>query len=232
MLVSVYNPQTGKRFETKVKAISSGQESELLYKRWVERNRKIVEKLSDGKVGYVHVKGMDSESFRTVYSELLGRNRNKEAVIVDTRHNGGGWLHDDLATLLSGKEYQRFVPRGQYIGSDPFNKWCKPSCVLICEDNYSNAHGFPWVYKELNIGKLIGAPVPGTMTAVWWERQIDPSIVFGIPQVGCMNMRGEYAENMQLNPDIEVYNEPSKVLKGEDEQLEVAVKEMLKTIGK
>ena len=232
VLVSVYNPQTGKRFETKVKAISSGQESELLYKRWVERNRKIVEKLSDGKVGYVHVKGMDSESFRTVYSELLGRNRNKEAVIVDTRHNGGGWLHDDLATLLSGKEYQRFVPRGQYIGSDPFNKWCKPSCVLICEDNYSNAHGFPWVYKELNIGKLIGAPVPGTMTAVWWERQIDPSIVFGIPQVGCMNMRGEYAENMQLNPDIEVYNEPSKVLKGEDEQLEVAVKEMLKTIGK
>lgn len=94
-----------------------------------------------------------------MYSELLGRYRNKEAVIVDTRHNGGGWLHDDVVTLLSGKEYQRFVPRGQYIGSDPFNKWLKPSCMLACEDNYSNAHGTPYVYKTLGIGKLIGTPL-------------------------------------------------------------------------
>mgnify|MGYP000438215651 CR=1 FL=1 len=122
-------------------------------------------------------------------------------------------------------------PYNQYIGSDPFNKWLKPSCVLVCEDNYSNAHGFPWVYKELKIGKLIGAPVPGTMTAVWWENQIDPSIVFGIPQVGCMDMRGQYAENHQLSPDIEVYNTPEKALAGEDQQLEAAVQEMLKTIG-
>ena len=81
------------------------------------------------------------------------------------------------------------------------------------------------------IGKLIGAPVPGTMTAVWWENQIDPSIVFGIPQVGCMDMRGQYAENHQLSPDIEVYNTPEKALAGEDQQLEAAVQEMLKTIG-
>lgn len=231
VLLAVYNPATGKRFDVTIKAISSGAQSNLLYKRWVERCRTAVDKMSNGRIGYVHVRGMDSQSFREVYSELLGRCRNKEAVIVDTRHNGGGWLHDDLATLLSGKEYQRFMPRGQYIGSDPFNKWLKPSCVLVCEDNYSNAHGFPWVYKELNIGKLIGAPVPGTMTAVWWESQIDPTIVFGIPQVGCMDMRGQYAENHLLNPDIVVYNSPEKSLKGEDQQLEAAVQEMLKTIG-
>ena len=82
----------------------------------------------------------------------------------------------------------------------------------------------------MGIGKLIGAPVPGTMTAVWWERQIDPSIVFGIPQVGCMDMCGEYLENKELQPDIEVYNSPEEVLNGEDRQLEAAVKEMLKTI--
>ena len=227
--LSIYNPQNGKRFPVTIKPISAGEQNELLYKRWVKRNEKMVETLSGRRIAYVHVKGMDSPSFRNVYSELLSdRNRNKEAVIVDTRHNGGGWLHDDLATLLSGKEYQRFVPRGQYIGSDPFNKWLKPSCVMICEDNYSNAHGFPWVYKELKIGKLIGAPVPGTMTAVWWERQIDPTIVFGIPQVGCMDMRGQYMENKQLEPDIKVYNSPEKSLKGEDEQLAAAVKEMLK----
>ena len=231
VLLSVYNPKKGKRFEVTVKAISEGEQSDLLYRRWVRRNEQLVEKLSGGRVAYVHVQGMNSPSFSTVYSELLSeKNRTKEAVIVDTRHNGGGWLHDDLVTLLNGKEYQRFVPRGQYIGSDPFNKWLKPSCVLVCEDNYSNAHGFPWVYKELGIGKLIGTPVPGTMTAVWWERQIDPSIVFGIPQVGCMDMRGEYLENKELQPDIEVYNSPEEMLRGEDKQLEAAVKEMLKTI--
>ena len=229
VLLAIYNPANGKRFNVSIKAISASEQNTLLYKRWVDRNRKMVDELSGGRIAYVHVQGMDSPSFRTVYSELLSdKNRNRDAVIVDTRHNGGGWLHDDLATLLSGKEYQRFVPRGQYIGSDPFNKWLKPSCVLVCEDNYSNAHGFPWVYKELGIGKLIGAPVPGTMTAVWWETQIDPSIVFGIPQVGCVDMRGQYAENNQLQPDIEVYNKPEDSLKGIDTQLATAVQEMLK----
>ncbi|WP_304636208.1 S41 family peptidase, partial [uncultured Muribaculum sp.] len=104
------------------------------------------------------------------------------------------------------------------------------SCVLVCEDNYSNAHGFPWVYKTLGIGKLIGTPVPGTMTAVWWETQIDPSLVFGIPQVGCKDMDGNYLENHELQPDIKVYNTPEVQLQGGDTQLETAVKEMLNTI--
>ena len=193
----------------------------------------MVEKLSGGKIGYVHVEGMDTESFRTVYSDLLGKYRTCEAVIVDTRHNGGGWLHDDLATLLSGTGYIRFEPRGQYIGTEPYNKWTKPSCVLIGEDNYSDAHGFPYVYKALEIGKLIGAPVPGTMTAVWWETLIDNTMVFGIPQVGALGVKeNRYLENMQLQPDIEVYNDPASVLRGEDKQLEAAVKEMMKTIQK
>ena len=232
VVLTVYDPSTKKRFEEAVKAISYETQSDLLYKRWVERCAKKVEELSGGRIAYVHIKGMDSPSFRKIYSELLGRYRNKEAVVVDTRHNGGGWLHDDVVTLLSGKEYQRFVPRGQYIGSDPFNKWLKASCMLTCEDNYSNAHGTPYVYKTLGIGKLVGAPVAGTMTAVWWERQIDPSIVFGIPQVGCMDMQGNYLENQTLQPDILVYNEPAASLKGEDAQLKAAVDYLLKDLSK
>lgn len=228
ILVSFKTATGAAEQEEWIKPISLGEQSNLLYKRWVEQKREIVDKLSGGRIGYVHVRGMNSESFREVYSELLGRCRNKEAVVIDTRHNGGGWLHDDLATLLSGKEYQRFEPRGQYIGSDPYNKWLKPSIVLMCEDNYSNAHGFPWLYKELGIGKLVGAPVPGTMTAVWWESQIDPTLVFGIPQVAIKDMRGQYLENQELFPDIEIYNAPADVLKGKDAQLEKAVDELLK----
>ena len=206
-------------------------DSRQLYRRWVEQRAEMVRELSGGRVGYVHVEGMNSESFRRVFSEMLGKYRTCEAIIVDTRHNGGGWLHDDLVTLLSGKEYVRFEPRGQYIGSDPFTKWTKPSCVLIGEDNYSDACGFPYAYKTLGLGKLIGAPVPGTMTAVWWETQIDPTLVFGIPQVGVTAVKeGRYIENMQIEPDILVYNDPASVLRGEDKQLERAVEEMLKEI--
>lgn len=219
----------GKTFDLTIKAISQGDQQELLYKRWVDRNRAIVDSVSKGRIAYVHVKAMNSESFRTVYSELLSdKNRNKDAVIVDERHNGGGWLHDDLCTLLSGKQYQEFVPHGKVVGKDPFNKWTKPSCVLICEDDYSNGHGFPWVYKELGIGKLIGAPVAGTMTAVWWETLMDRSLVFGIPQVGCRDMCGTFGENTTLYPDIEVYNSPEDYITGHDTQLIRAVEEMMK----
>lgn len=219
----------GKKMEVTVKAISQGSLNNLLYKRWVDRNRAFVDSISGGRIAYVHVKAMNSESFRTVYSELLSdKNRNRDAVIVDERHNGGGWLHDDLCTLLNGKQYQEFVPHGKVVGRDPFNKWVKPSCVMICENDYSNGHGFPWVYKELGIGKLIGAPVAGTMTAVWWETLMDNTLVFGIPQVGCRDMRGVFGENTQLNPDIEVYNSPEDFINGHDTQLERAVKEMMK----
>ena len=226
-LISYQPSGKGKPEEIWIKPISQAAQSELLYKRWVEQRKEMVDKLSNGRVGYVHVRGMDSNSFREVYSELLGKYRNRESVVIDTRFNGGGWLHDDLATLLSGKEYQQFTPRGQYIGSDPFNKWTKPSIVLMAESNYSNAHGFPWLFKELGIGKLVGAPVQGTMTAVWWETQIDPTIVFGIPQVTVQDMKGNHLENMELFPDIEVYNDPLSTLSGKDLQLERAVKELL-----
>lgn len=206
----------------------ASSESSLLYDRWVRRNEKMVEKLSDGKVGYVHVEGMDSPSFRNLYSKALGKYHGCDALIVDTRHNGGGWLHDDLIDFLSGKEYVKYTPRGQYIGSEPFNKWIRPSCVLVGEDNYSDASGFPYSYQARGIGKLVGAPVPGTMTAVWWENLVNRSIVFGIPEVGNWSVKDKkYIENHEIEPDVLVYNDPASLLGGEDKQIEAAVKEMV-----
>lgn len=220
----------GKEFSVTVKPISSGRESDLLYDRWVKRNQRIVAQLSDNRVAYVHIKEMNAACFQKLYKELMSdENRNKDAVVVDTRHNGGGWLHDDICILLSGKRTLQYKPRGQFIGNDPFDRWFKPSCMLVCEDNYSNAHGTPWYYKEQGIGKLVGAPVPGTMTAVWWE-YLDGGLVFGIPQVTAVDMRGGVLENQQLDPDIEVYNKPEDVLTGKDAQLEAAVQEMLQEI--
>jgi C-terminal processing protease CtpA/Prc len=228
-LVSFYDIKSGKRWNEVIEPIALWQENRLAYERWVKNREKDVEKLSNGRLGYVHVTGMDSESFRQVFEKALGKYNNREALIVDTRFNGGGWLHDDLATFLSGKAYMSFEPRGQKMGSEPLFKWQKPSAVLISEGNYSDAHMFPYTYKALDIGKLIGMPVPGTGTAVWWERMIDGKTIFGIPQIGMRTTKeGKLMENFQLEPDVKVKNEPAKTNTGEDQQLQKAVEELLR----
>ncbi len=228
-LLSLFDPASKQRWDEVVKPISLGEESELRYRRWVERCRFLVDSLSEGRIGYVHVRGMDDGSYRTVYEEALGKNANKEAIVVDTRFNGGGWLHDDLATFLNGKEYMTFMPRGQNLGSEPQFKWRRPSIVVMSESNYSDAHMFPYTYKALGIGKLVGMPVPGTGTAVWWET-LQNGMVFGIPQVGMVGNDGQYLENQQLEPDVKVPNDPGAVSKGQDQQLEAAVRELKKLL--
>ena len=211
----------------------SGNDSEGYYQRWIRRNEKLVEELSGGKVGYVHVRGMNSASFRELYSKALGKYRGCDALIVDTRNNGGGWLHNDLVTFLNGKIYTERKAREVYMAPEPYDKWIKPSCVVVNESNYSDACGFPYCYRAMGIGKIIGAPVPGTATSVWWETQVDPSLVFGIPQIGSWSVvNGRYLENLQLVPDIVVYNDPEAASRGEDAQLAAAVEEMLKTVSK
>lgn len=221
----------GKTVNSIVRPISAGAVSELAYQRWVERNEHIVDSISGGRIGYVHVQGMDTPSYINAYDRILGKYRNCDAVVVDTRYNGGGWLHNDLAILLSGKEYVRYTPRGRYIGSEPWSQWNKPSVMLVNEANYSDAHGSAVAYKMLGIGDVVGAPIPGTMTAVWWETQIDPAIVFGIPQV-TNSVNGVAMENHQLNPDVLIYNKPADVLNGTDAQLEGAVRHLMQKTQK
>lgn len=222
---------SGEVVKVRVKPISESREEALLYQRWVEHNEAVVDSLSGGRIGYVHIEGMDSPSYRTAYERILGKYRNCDAVIVDTRYNGGGWLHNDLAVLLGGKEYVKFMPRGQYIGHEPFSQWTKPSVMLVNESNYSDAHGAPYTYQTLRLGDVVGAPVPGTMTAVWRETQIDPTLIFGIPQVTNASLDGKPLENSQLTPDVIIYNNPADVEKGRDAQLEGAVKHLLDKIS-
>lgn len=223
---------SGATSDVTVKPISSGTQSNLLYRRWVERNRAIVDSVSGGRVGYVHVSGMDSPSFRKTYDEMLGLHRNADAIIVDTRYNSGGWLHNDLAVLMNGKEYTRFTPRGHYIGSEPFSQWYKPSVMLVNQANYSDGYGGPYAYKTLKLGEIVGAPIPGTMTAVWWENQIDPSLIFGIPQVTNADVDGNALENRQLEPDVLIYNTPEEILNGGDSQLVGATRHLLDRLAK
>ena len=213
-----------------MKPISNGEFSSLLYNRWVKQRAADVEKWSNGRLGYVHIESMDDASFRTVYSDLLGKYYKCEGVVIDTRFNGGGRLHEDIEVLFSGEKYLTQEIRGRDACDMPSRRWNKPSIMVQCEANYSNAHGTPWVYKYKKMGKLVGAPVPGTMTSVSWERLQDPSLIFGIPVIGYRTAEGTYLENSELQPDIPVLNAPETIVTGEDTQLRTAVEELLKEI--
>ncbi len=226
---------SGASYDEVLRPVPPGRVRGLLYDRLIERRRAVVEQASGGRIGYVHVRSMNDTSFREVYKETLGRNADKEALVVDTRFNGGGWLHDDLVVFLNGKRYIDFQPRGKKLGalgSEPQFRWHRPSCVVMSEGNYSDAHMFPFAYREHGVGKLVGAPVAGTGTAVWWETLIDPTLYFGIPQVGMVDLKGEYLENQTLEPDVLVLTDPVKVAQGIDEQLLASVEALLDEIGR
>ena len=177
----------------------------------------------------MHVRGMNDSSFREFLEDVMGKEVNKKALIVDTRSNGGGDLVDDLTTFLSGKKYMEFKRPGKVVGMESQRRWTKPSAMLVGEDNYSDAHCTPAAYKDLEIGKVIGMPVPGTCSFVWWER-IQNGIVFGIPNMQVTDIKGDVLENKQLEPDIKVKNDFETISKGEDKQIEAAVNSLLSEI--
>ena len=229
-LVTLYNPANGQRWDEVVIPISKGRFNNLLYKRWVRQRAADVDRWSNGRLGYVHIQSMADPSFRTLYSDVLGKYNDRDGIVIDIRWNGGGRMHEDIEVFFTGKKYLTQEIRGVDICDMPSRRWTKPSIMVQAEACYSNAHGTPWVYKHMGIGKLVGAPVPGTMTSVNWVTMQDPTMVFGIPVIGYRTAEGNYLENSQLEPDIEVYNTPETIVKGEDTQLHTAVKELLRQI--
>ncbi len=227
-LVTISNG--GNSVDEVVLPITTARMNNLLYDRWVKQRAADVDSLSGGRLGYVHLRSMDDGSYRKIYIDLLGKYVDKDGIIIDTRWNGGGRLHEDIEVLFSGEKYLTQVIRGQDVCDMPSRRWNKPSIMLQCEANYSNAHGTPWVYKHKNMGKLVGMPVPGTMTSVNWITMQDPTLVFGVPVIGYRTAEGNYLENSQLEPDIKVANDPAVIVTGEDQQLKVAVETLMKDL--
>lgn len=230
-LVSFSRPSSGEKWDEVVLPITSGAMNTLLYNRWVKAREHEVDSLSNGRLGYVHIKSMDDASFRKVYAKLLGEYVDREGIVIDTRWNGGGRLHEDIEVLFSGDKYLTQEIHGKKSSEMPSRRWNKPSIMIICEANYSNAHGTPWVYKHKNLGKLVGMPVPGTMSSVNWITLQNPDLVFGVPVVAFRTEEGNVLENTQLEPDIKVANSPEDIASGRDRQLETAVSTLLRDLN-
>lgn len=218
---------TAKR-ELTIKPVSLGEENGLLYRRWVKRNADEVEQMSNGELGYVHIPGMSDGAFRTTYEEIMGKFFHKKGIVVDTRNNGGGDLVADLAMFLSGKKFMDYGNDIRNNGFEPNFRWTKPSISIANEGNYSDGHCYAYMVKQQGIGKLVGMPVPGTCSFAAWSGLMDTGITWGAPTVGCKDVDGRYLENAQTEPDLLQRNEYEKVITGKDQQLEIAVKELMK----
>ncbi len=217
-----------------------------LYDEWVNERRRLTNELSNGRLGYLHIRGMNWTSFERFERELMAAGYKKDGIVIDVRYNGGGWTTDYLMAVLNVKQHSYTIPRGAaknlekehrdfketYPFSErlPLSAWTKPSIAMSNENSYSNAEIFSHAYKALGLGKLVGRPTFGAVISTGSYGLVDGSRVR-------MPFRGwwvkETGENMELvpaTPDIEVFNPPAYKAKGIDPQLKRAVEELLKDL--
>lgn len=228
-LLEIKDPASGKTEVITIKPISLREENKLLYKRWVKKNEKQVDELSNGQLGYVHIPGMGDKYYRSIYDDMMGKFANRKAMIIDARFNGGGDLVADLAMFFTGESFISYETEDKIVGGEPTSRWTKPTLALLNEDMYSDGHCFACGYTDLKIGKTVGMPVPGTCSFSGWERLPDGT-VWGVVPISAKDKSGQWMENNQTEPMVKVKNMPGKLDKGIDQQLNRAVEEMLKDL--
>lgn len=218
----------------------------LRYEEWINSRKKLVDKYSNGQLGYIHIQGMNLPSFERFERELKASGYGKKGIVVDVRYNGGGWTTDRLMAVLTVRQHAYTVPRGatnnlqrdnkKFAGNYPFNERAilsvntKPMVALANENSYSNAEIFAHAFKSFKLGKLVGQPTFGAVISTGGHTLLDGFIR--------MPYRAWYVKESGLNmenegpavPDIMVKNKPGWKARGEDEQLKKAVEVLLQEL--
>jgi len=215
-----------------VKAWSWRNISDKVYLAWVESRKALVSKFSDGKVGYTHIRSMSRRSYKEFLRDLTHEMDDKEALIVDVRYNGGGNLHDQLLSVLGRDVYFYFEDRDKAMKvMQPRFTWRKPVAVLINEFSHSDAEVFPYSFRELGIGKLIGVPTSGGVIFVSGGVRLLDGTFCMVPQWGAYTLEGKELEGVGVKPDIHVENPPEQDFSmTSDDQLKTAVEELLREV--
>lgn len=218
----------------------------LLYEEWVRERKRLVEEYSGGRLGYIHIQGMNFPSFERFERELTARGLGKEGIVIDVRFNGGGWTTDYLMAVLNVKQHAYTVPRGAaknlekengkfkefypYSERLPLASWTKPSIAMCNESSYSNAEIFSHAYKSLGLGSLVGMPTFGAVISTGGKGLLDGSFIR-------MPFRGWYVKSSGMNmengpavPDVLIENAPDDRANNTDTQLKKAVEVLLQQI--
>jgi tricorn protease len=215
---------TGSRL-VKVQPVNAGAYATLQYERWVDQRRDMVEKLSKGEVGYLHIRSMDAPSLRRFERDLV-ENHDKKALIIDQRFNPGGGIDQELLEILSQRQYQYTKGRDSVAITRPQQAFFGPMVVMENERSTSDAEVFPDGFRTLGLGKVVGKTTYGAVIGTGAFRLLDGSSL-RTPATGLWNVKGYNLENYGVPPDVDVDNTPEDFLAGRDAQIEKAV-EVLK----
>lgn len=220
--------QDGEILNAVITGLSYGEQQNLWYTNDVATKRRLVDELSQGRLGYVHIPSMGEDDWSRFYSELFRDNYDKEALVIDVRGNTGGHIHDQIISLLQKKRYafSRSRNQGQTLRYEPRRSWDKPSIVLVDEQSFSDGEIFPTIYQELKLGKVVGTPSSGAVIGTWHYYLMDGSSM-RMPGTGWFKLDGTNMEGTGAIPDILVDNTPEDRIAGKDNQLIRAVQELL-----
>jgi tricorn protease len=215
---------TAKR-DIEIIAADRGKIGQLMYERWVAANAAKVDKESGGKLGYIHIPGMDEAGLEQFVRALYSDSYDKDGIVVDVRNNGGGFTHDEVLNYLSGKEHTRFEQRDGGIGSvvrNQHRKWAKPLTMLINNRSFSDAEIFPHAVRASGLGKLVGQSTAGQVIFTGSIRLIDGS-TFRMPRIGVYRNETVNMDKEGVKPDVAVDISADDWKAGRDPQITKAV---------
>lgn len=216
--------------------VDSETDGRLRYTAEVARRQALVDKLSGGRLGYLHIRGMDIDSVREFERDLYAAAFGRQALIIDVRDNGGGWTTDILLASLTAPRHAYTVARGADPATMPRDAYPRdrrliyaynrPISVLINQNSYSNAEIFPHAIKTTGRGKLVGVETFGAVISTGSAVLIDGTVV-RMPFRGWHLRDGTDMEKNGAKPDIAVPMTPEAEVQGRDPQIEAAVTELL-----
>ncbi|HEX8688078.1 MAG TPA: S41 family peptidase, partial [Pyrinomonadaceae bacterium] len=230
VLTVASSPEGADRREVDVRPVSTATEKGLRYRKWVDEKRAYVERVSGGRLGYVHMYDMSSASLAQLYVDLDAENQSREGVVVDVRHNDGGFVNVYAIDVLARRSYLRMTPRGfaaaparTVLGQRALEL---PTVLVTDQYSLSDAEDFAEGYRSLKLGKVVGEPTAGWIIYTTNLRLMDGT-VFRIPFIRIETAEGV---NMERNPrpvDVPVERPIGESYTGRDAQLDAAVRELL-----
>jgi tricorn protease len=215
-------PQLDGAWTVSIEPLNQQGQGDLEYERWVENRKASVQKMTNGEIGYLHIRAMNAPSLERFQRDLL-ENLDKKALIIDERFNGGGGIDQELLEILNQrKKYESYRARDSVEISRPVQAFFAPMVVLANERSASNAEMFPEGFKTLGLGKVVGVPTYGAVIGTGSYNLLDGSQL-RTPGTGVYTAAGRDFENYGVPPDVYIDNTPADFLAGHDRQIEKAI---------
>jgi tricorn protease len=206
-------------------------ELELMYFDWVNERRAMVDRLSGGRIGYIHVPNTSVNGNKELFEGMYAYN-DKEALIIDDRYNGGGFIPDRVIDLLDRHSLVYWHRNGLAASKSPGMAHDGPKAMLINGYSSSGGDAFPYFFRKTGLGKLIGTRTWGGLVGISGNARLVDGGNISVPQFGVFDpAQGWIIEGVGVSPDIEVVDRPEQLAKGIDPCIEKAVEVLLQELN-